>query len=59
MSFDRRALLGAFAAVTFAGGVAFAVPAADPANQVILTTKDGKVVIQLMPNIAPKAVSLM
>ena len=59
MPFDRRALLGAFAAVTFAGSMAFAVPAADPANQVILTTKDGKVVIQLMPNLAPKAVAQM
>ncbi len=59
MPFHRRALLGAFAAITLAGGIAAAVPAADPANQLILTTKDGKVVIQLMPNLAPKAVAQM
>lgn len=53
---DRRALFGAFAGLVLVGGAA-AIPAADPANQVILTTKDGKVVIQLRPDLAPKAVA--
>ena len=62
MLIDRRALLGACAALAVAGGglhatSARAVPAADPANQVILTTKDGPVVIQLRPDLAPKAVA--
>ena len=59
MTLHRRTLIGATAALVLAGGIALAVPAADPANQVILTTKDGKVVIQLMPNLAPKAVAQM
>ena len=62
MLLDRRAQLvlwsGAFA-VTLAAGLAFAAPASDPANQVVLTTKDGKVVIQLRPDLAPKAVAQM
>lgn len=59
MPLYRRALIGATAALVLAASLAFAVPAADPANQVILTTKDGKVVIQLMPNLAPKGVAQM
>lgn len=59
MPLHRRALIGATAALVFVADAAFAVPAADPANQLILTTKDGKVVIQLMPNLAPKAVAQM
>lgn len=55
MLFDRRALFGAFAFILIAGPLA-AVPATD---QVILTTKDGKVTIQLRPDLAPKAVAQM
>ena len=59
MLFDRRALLGALALASSAilGASAFAVPAADPANQVILTTKNGPVTIQLRPDLAPKHVA--
>ena len=57
MLFDRRAVTGALAASAILGATAFAVPAADPANQVILTTKDGKITIQLRPDLAPKAVA--
>jgi peptidylprolyl isomerase len=56
MLFDRRALVGAFAGILVAGTLA-AAPAADPAHQVILTTKDGAVTIQLRPDLAPKAVA--
>ena len=59
MLFDRRALFGAFAGCVLLGAAAGAVPAADPANQVILTTKDGPVKIQLRPDLAPKAVAQM
>ena len=59
MLIDRRAFAGAFAGVFVAATCAFAVPAADPANQVILTTKAGKVVIQLRPDLAPKSVAQM
>ena len=65
MLFDRRALAGAFAGAFLAGtgtilGMgAQAAPAADPANQVVLTTKDGPVKIQLRPDLAPKAVAQM
>ena len=45
---------GALAATTVA--TTFAA-APDPANQVVLTTKDGKVVIQLRPDLAPKHVA--
>ena len=58
MLFDRRAVVGAFAGLAFAV-TAHAAPAADPANQVVLTTKDGPVVIQLRPDLAPKAVAQM
>jgi peptidylprolyl isomerase len=58
MLIDRRALLGALAAATLCFGAAFAAaPPADPAHQVVLTTKDGPVVIQLRPDLAPKAVA--
>ena len=67
MIFDRRAVFGAFAAPLFASamacgalvplaGVAGAAPASDPANQVVMTTKDGKIVIQLRPDLAPNHV---
>ncbi len=55
----RRTLLSAIAGATFlAAGAAFAAgPAAnDPENTLILTLKDGKVVIRLRPDIAPKHV---
>jgi peptidylprolyl isomerase len=60
MNFDRRALFGAFAGTLLAAAAllplaqpAMAAPAADPAHQIVLTTKDGKVVIQLRPDLAP------
>jgi peptidylprolyl isomerase len=61
MIFDRRALFGAFAGTLFAtslplASLAIAAPAADPANQVVMTTKDGKIVIQLRPDLAPNHV---
>ena len=54
----RRTLLSAFAGATLlASGAAFAAgPANDPENTLILTLKDGKVVIRLRPDIAPKHV---
>lgn len=62
----RRALFGPlFAACLIAvgsmatSGIALAAPKADPAHQVILTTKDGDVTIQLRPDLAPKAVAQM
>ena len=62
MLFDRRVVTGALAGTAILGatvmlGTASAVPAADPANQVILTTKDGKITIQLRPDLAPKHVA--
>ncbi len=57
ISLTKRAALGAVAgAFAFAAAV-YAAP--DPANQVILTTKNGKVTIQLRPDLAPKAVAQM
>lgn len=58
----RRALFGSvlsacLAAACLAAGPAGAAPQADPAHQVILTTKDGAVTIQLRPDLAPKAVA--
>lgn len=57
MTVNRRAILCAIAASGLVASLAYAVPAADPSNQVILTTKDGKVTIQLRPDLAPKAVA--
>ncbi len=59
---DRRAFIGLYAGVLFAGASfaavpALAAPAPDPANQVVLTTKDGPITIQLRPDLAPKAVA--
>ena len=59
MTVNRRAILCAIAASGLVASVSYAIPAADPSNQVILTTKDGKVVIQLRPDLAPKAVAQM
>jgi peptidylprolyl isomerase len=63
MNFDRRALFGAFAGTLLVGaallplaGSAMAAPAADPAHQIVLTTKDGRVVIQLRADLAPNHV---
>ncbi len=60
MIFDRRALFGAFAGTLAMGATlatsAQAAPAADPANQVVMTTKNGKIVIQLRPDLAPNHV---
>ena len=59
---DRRALVGScaatlLAAASCAGISALAAPAPDPANQVILATKNGAITIQLRPDLAPKAVA--
>ena len=56
MELDRRALLGAAATLALAGT---ARAATDPANEIVLTTKYGKAVIQLRPDLAPKAVKQM
>jgi peptidylprolyl isomerase len=66
MMIDRRALLSALAASALIYGVAAVVPrglemasaapATDPANQVVMTTKDGQIVIQLRPDLAPNHV---
>lgn len=53
----RRTFLAAAVATTFAGSALAAAPAAgDKENQLVLTLKSGKVVIQLRPDIAPKHV---
>lgn len=57
----RRAVIGALACAFVSGivvpNIAGAAPGSDPKNQVILTTKDGKVAIQLRPDLAPKHVA--
>ena len=53
MTIDRRSMLGAPLALA-AVGATFADE--DKANTVILTTKNGKVVIKLRPDLAPKHV---
>jgi peptidylprolyl isomerase len=62
MLFDRRAVstavIGVFAGCLLAGVPAMAA-SSDAANQVVLTTKDGPVKIQLRPDLAPKAVAQM
>ncbi|VVB46639.1 putative peptidyl-prolyl cis-trans isomerase [Beijerinckiaceae bacterium RH AL1] len=55
MQLDRRALLGAAATLALAG----TAHAAASADQIVLTTKYGKAVIQLRPDLAPKAVKQM
>jgi len=57
--FDRRSLL---AAALLAGGLAATpamaqAPASDPANTLFLDLKDGRVVIRLRPDLAPKHVA--
>jgi len=53
----RRTLLTAFAGAALLGAAATtAVAADDPQNTLILTLKDGQVVIRLRPDIAPKHV---
>ena len=54
MLIDRRALLGAVAGFSLVATCAIAAEGA-PSNQVVLTTKYGKTVIQLRPDLAPKA----
>lgn len=51
----RRAAVAGAAALALAGS-ALAQGAADPQNTVYLETKDGRVVIQLRPDLAPKHV---
>ena len=59
MHFNRRALMGACLGAfgLLAAGSLSAAP--DASNEVILTTKDGPVTIQLRPDLAPKAVAQM
>lgn len=53
----RRTFLAAAVVATFTGSALAAAPAAgDKENQLVLTLKSGKVVIQLRPDIAPKHV---
>lgn len=60
MMVNRRTLVGAclgsIAALALAGSLT-ATAAPDPANEVVLATKYGKVTIQLRPDLAPKAVA--
>jgi peptidylprolyl isomerase len=56
MDLDRRALLGAAATLALAGTARAATESGD---KIVLTTKYGKTVIQLRPDLAPKAVKQM
>lgn len=58
MNLRRRELLLAASATFAAGAVIGVAPAraADDANTVVMTTKDGKITIQLEPNLAPNHV---
>lgn len=58
MHFDRRSIVSGLAVAPLAGaafapGAAFA-QAADPRNTIYLDTKDGRIVIRLRPDLAPK-----
>ncbi len=56
----RRTFLAAVAATSLVGTALAATPAAgDKENQIVLTLKSGRVVIQLRPDIAPKHVERM
>ncbi len=55
-AFARRTLLATLLIGATMSDTVTAQPALDPANTLILTLKDGKVVIQLLPDIAPKHV---
>ena len=57
----RRSLIAGAAIATFAGGIsmsdsASAQPKTDPQNTIYLDLKQGRVVIELFPDIAPKTV---
>ena len=56
MPFSRRFVV---TAVALAGFVLPAAAAPDAADQVVLATKDGKITIQLRPDLAPKHVAQM
>jgi peptidylprolyl isomerase len=56
MTIDRRAFLAALPLASAAVGAAYAAPTHD---RVWLDTKNGRVVIQLRPDLAPKAVAQM
>ena len=54
-----RGALPVAAALALVAGLSFAqaqTPAQDPQNTVVLTTKDGRIVIRLRPDLAPKHV---
>jgi peptidylprolyl isomerase len=60
MQIDRRAFAVSAAALALTGAApagAFAQQASDPENTVFLDTKDGRVVIRLRPDLAPKHVA--
>ncbi len=54
MTIARAALAAAF--LTLASQEAFAVDIQDPENTLVMELKDGEVVIQLLPDVAPKHV---
>lgn len=58
---QRRTLIAGFAVATFVTGEAMSMPAAatmafDPENTIYMDLKYGRVVIEMFPNLAPKAV---
>lgn len=57
MRIDRRTLIAAASGLALAATPLGALAAGDPAHVVNLHTKDGKVVIQLRPDLAPKHVA--
>ncbi len=58
MHFDRRTIVSGLALVPLAGSGALAQTApADPQNTVFLETKDGRIVIRLRPDLAPRHVA--
>lgn len=52
-----RTLFAAIAAFALSAGLATAQPAADPQNTLVLDLKDGRVVIRLRPDLAPRHVA--
>ena len=56
MTMRRRDLLLSSAALAAGAALGFAPARADDANTVVMTTKDGKITIQLEPNLAPNHV---
>jgi peptidylprolyl isomerase len=58
MNMDRRTFAVAAAAVALAvPGAGYAQPKPDPENTVFLDTKDGRIVIRLRPDLAPRHVA--